>query len=374
MGYQIVKSRKSWSLCLVKDRGNGKREKLTFPKGSEAYVRFGLNESMTIERAREQLKARVTDDPHELYVLEKKAKATARIARERRAESEWLPDKIVVKFERTVIPPYRIRDPHWRKAIKAIVAVNLHPAKWRRNAMRFYEWFFLGKVSPDYVGRLIRVLNIYGEFYCDELDITFGPIPLPTGPDRKRINKAYILGNGGRTKSSDRLPPEVLEEAKGSLTTGNYQWLFIAVWLGLRPHEIEQRSTHPEFFEERTNFQFKFQELHVFQDKLVASVEPGREWKIIPLVEPQMKTALVYLHDPSTKRPLHKTMRRVFGDRIYLYGGRKGFARLMVEKGYYYEDVKAWLGHRKGTTDRVYADPRQVRFSGKVKKPRLPKN
>ena len=53
----------------------------------------------------------------------------------------------------------------------------------------------------------------------------------------------------------------------------------------------------------------------------------------------------VTLRGGVTKHPLVKTIRRHFGQEAALYGGRKGFTDLMLNRNQSLEHIAQWMGH-----------------------------
>lgn len=140
-----------------------------------------------------------------------------------------------------------------------------------------------------------------------------------------------------------------------------FNWLFISVWLGLRPLEIDNLKDSKMW--EVEELPTGTQVLWVFQTKLVA-LPPIDRWKPIPLIYDEQKFALKMIESKSFERPLMKTVRRYFGRGISLYGGRKGFTDLMLEKGNSLESISQWMGHSTiSRTWRTYKDRRGVKFT-----------
>ncbi len=59
----------------------------------------------------------------------------------------------------------------------------------------------------------------------------------PMGHERQRIVDRYYDTN--KSKKAIPLTPEKLYSVKYKLSDENFNWLFISVWLGLRPKEID---------------------------------------------------------------------------------------------------------------------------------------
>jgi len=51
------------------------------------------------------------------------------------------------------------------------------------------------------------------------------------------------------------------------------------------------------------------------------------------------------LENKDFKKPLNKTLRRFFDDKIETYSPRKGFTDLMLKRDYSLEDISLFLGH-----------------------------
>ena len=85
----------------------------------------------------------------------------------------------------------------------------------------------------------------------------------------------------GKNHQSDPLLPDRLEKKKDRLKPEYYNWLYLSVWLGLRPMEIDYLTN-----KENTRLQ-KAPDgtliLWIYQTKLT-SVPPRYRWKLIPLI------------------------------------------------------------------------------------------
>lgn len=69
--------------------------------------------------------------------------------------------------------------------------------------------------------------------------------------------------------------------------------------------------------------------------------------------EDQIK-ALKIIEAGIFERPRYKVIHNWFGEGITLYGGRKNFTDMMLEKGEKFEEISLWMGNR--TLDRTYRD------------------
>jgi integrase len=118
-----------------------------------------------------------------------------------------------------------------------------------------------------------------------------------------------------------------------NFSVSQYNWLYLSVWLGLRPNEVDKLID-----DEFVRILFDKQGipiLWVYQSKLT-SIPPRFRWKLIPLFE----------------RPLAKTVKKYLGSNITLYGGRKGFTDLMLSINQRLENISQWMGH--STIDRTW--------------------
>ncbi len=90
--------------------------------------------------------------------------------------------------------------------------------------------------------------------------------------------------------------------------------------------------------------------LNVYQSKLQLVAESKR-WKKIPIIFDEQDQCLQIIFSGGFRRPLHKTVRKHCGKGIKLYGGRKAFVDVMLDKDQKIEDISQWLGYTSlGTT------------------------
>ena len=122
----------------------------------------------------------------------------------------------------------------------------------------------------------------------------------------------------------------------------NYNWLYLSVWLGLRPREIDQ--LHDQGLYRLQKLSENSALLWVYQTKLI-SVPPRYRWKLIPMVFAGQTEAVRIIESGQFKRPLNKTVRHHFGRFTTLYGGRKGFTDLMLDHQQQLENISQWMGH-----------------------------
>jgi integrase len=141
---------------------------------------------------------------------------------------------------------------------------------------------------------------------------------------------------------SGPISPVALELKKGIIRTELYNWIYLSVWFGLRPKEVD--NLHEENFWRVEKLWNGRRVLWVYQTKVIALPEEDR-WKPIPILYAQQEEGLNILNTNNFKRPWAKTVRFHFGKDVTLYGGRKGFTDLMLAKGHTIENISIWMGH-----------------------------
>lgn len=357
--FYVGKGRKQWRL-IHETYENGKRVAKQVPR--EALIGFGFSLDLTLEQAR--ARAKQLNQSHKLE-REKQVEQARRASRIEVIESTYLPRDLATLFTDHLEEQsfggeeHKLRlQSHWKYIQEMIAKLEIHPQDFYRNANRVYRYLIEDEVSIDYAGKLVRVLNLWGLFVAERRQEFFRQVALPRGLVRERIADNH--NSTGVRKASAPLTPEVLESERSKLTVvGNYEWLFISVWLGLRPEEIDalaDRATWKTFVRGGVTV------LQIYQSKLV-KVPKKQRWKPIPLITKQQEKALTIIESGVFKRPLYKTMASIFGEGITLYGGRKGFVRLMKSLGQGLNNISQWLGHKSVNRTKVsYEEFDDVQF------------
>jgi integrase len=253
---------------------------------------------------------------------------------------------------------------HWKRVQKLIVKTQLSPKDFYTRRKKIFKHLRDDNYSLDYSKKLIRILNQFGEFVCEHQGQFFKPIPKMTGHEANQIREAYHESKTFRGESKI-LTPQKLEKIKDQLKPEQYRWLYISVWAGLRPKEIDllQNSSDAERYKVTSTMVEKrnVPVLEVYQSKL-ASVHRDHRWKYIPLFLKEQQKILTYL-EQNLKRPLNKTLKKLTNEKITCYGGRKGFTDLMLSHNQELEDISSWLGHSSiETTWKVYRNKKRVNF------------
>ncbi|RYF35255.1 MAG: hypothetical protein EOO38_29005 [Cytophagaceae bacterium] len=154
------------------------------------------------------------------------------------------------------------------------------------------------------------------------------------------------------------MPFEKLQAARGRMKEEQWRWLYVSLWFGLRPMELDRLAEGKNF--EITN-NGDIDVLWIEQLKL-SSVSKEDRWKNIPVVFPQQQEALAMLK-LGVKRPLVKTIQKHVGPGINTYGGRKAFSDMMTALGQDENHVSRWLGHATlQRTKRNYVDKKKVEY------------
>jgi integrase len=196
--------------------------------------------------------------------------------------------------------------------------------------------------SYSYIRKILRLVNAWGYFICRKQGRPLYRIPLPRGHEKRRLLDAYFEKTDGAGRQSEPLSPQQLEGARPRLSAAHYRWIYLSVWLGLRPAEVDQLKF-------RGNVQYLFDSkntpiISVYQTKLM-SVPPRYRWKLIPLFLPEQKRAIDIIRRGRFERPPTYLVKRIFGPRNNLYAGRKGFTDLMLAHEQRMDHISQWMGH-----------------------------
>lgn len=333
------------------------------------YGAHGFRPGMTYEEAcrrRDELNAQGHLRRHH----EQQVAIEARLQTEELVHVAYLNPALVQEFEakvlyegfydgdRAAVQRNKVAS-HWRAAKRVLFELKLDPAEWLDRRRTFYAHFAKEKVSPAYLQKLIRILNLWGKFVARSRGIYFDPLPYPARFDKERVADAYLEANGGRTNESDPLTPSALEAARGSIDAEAYNWLALSVWFGLRPPEVDGLKVSNQW---RIEMHKGTPVLFVYQTKLKGIAHEQR-WKYIPCLRSEQRALLEAVKAGTFSRPSLKIVHSRFGEHVNLYGGRKAFEMLMDSFGYRLEDISLWLGHKSiERTWRNYKNRTRVRL------------
>lgn len=275
-----------------------------------------------------------------------------------------LPDEFVGEFEKRFM---RKRDSEvdrgkrrtsramivWKAAQKMIVSIGIEPSDWFYSSYEIYDYFYSKKYSIRYIQSILKIANLWGYFFCKKTGRAFLSVPSPKGYERMRLIDAYYNKAEKLRTASGPLIPENLYTAKGQIKDEQFNWLYLTVWLGLRPQEVDNLKNTELWKIEESG---KRRVLWIFQTKIVALPYDDR-WKPIPILFEEQEFALRIIQGQRFQRPLVRTVHRYFGEGIDLYGGRKGFVDLMLSRGHELENISVWMGH--STLDRTWKSYKQ---------------
>lgn len=356
MGYQVKKTSGSYKILWVT---NGKAKYL--PR--EMWSGIGVSPTMTIEEARRrisQVNALAQREIHE----QRRVNISKRLQAEKEAQFIFLNEHDILEFEKTKLTFFTAAKTHvyWNQARRILIEVKLEPKDWEDNRQVFYKAFIKFGMSPAYVQKVLPILNKWGAFLAKKYGQAFLPLPPPRDHWANKISEAHYDKPRSRgNKESAPLTSDALEKCKDKLKPEQYRFLYLSVWFGLRPIEIDSLS---EPSSKRTWYITEVegtQILWVYQSKL-KGLSPEKRTKGIPCITPEQVAGLAFLGKPL-KRPIAKVMLALFGGHVTLYGGRKGFDALMQQLGQNFEDVSQWLGHQDiNQTYAAYRNKRTVRF------------
>ncbi len=365
MGYYIrkIKNKKSlphWKLQFVsckkvdqKPTSKAKNPTTTWDISKDRWKTLGFHKLMTLDEAKErarQLNLQLEMKRQEAFLLKTKIKnEEIRIK-----HSSVLPEEFVLEFERRFVIPrshsdetnYKRRKKqrytHWKAAQKLIVFIGKDPLHWFYHTKDFYDFFFQKKYSIGYSRSILKMANLWGYFISRKIDTPFLEIPSPYGYERKRIIEASYEKKSNRSFPSKPVTPEQLIKIKNQINQLNFNWLYLSVWLGLRPQEIDNLKNSELWRTEKLPTGREV--LWVYQTKIIA-LPPEERWKPIPLLFDEQSFILQIINGGKFKRPLVKTVNKYLGKGHNLYGGRKGFVDLMLSKNQSLNNISIWMGH-----------------------------
>lgn len=367
MSYHVNKKKRAdgtvyWRL-LRSEWSGGKATYKHIPMGD--MLQHGLSPDMSIKDARIRVKQLNALTREDRAADRRKARALEQAQEARKLASAHLPDSFVQEFERHYLRAEMDIGPSgpqkYKKALSAwscakllITAIDLPQHLWFQHKRRFYGEFAKRHISPSYMGKVMRALNQWGAFIAMKTSTSYIPIPAPRGYDAEMVKDAYKR-SGKPKKESAPLTPEILEQAKARLKAEQWRWLYVAAWLGLRPSEVDNIK------EAKVVTDQGVKALLVYQNKLAGKPDEDRV-KIIHLVYPE-QIACLDLIKQEMVRPIVPTLKKYLGGGVMLYGGRKNFVDLMLDKGQEFDTASQWLGHSDpAITRKHYKQKLKVKF------------
>lgn len=353
----ISKYKGGWRVIQEEWKDN-KRTQKTVPR--EGYSALGIDASWTLEEARKRIREMNYSNSATRTEYQAITRASQKVAKTNHIKSIWLPISDINEFEGYLKVTNMGSPEHfekrmlmWGTAQKIIVHLNIEPRYYSDYSKAVFNYCIGKQYSPDYTKKLIGLINQWGSYWSKKRNTHFEPVLYPTAREKDKISAAYRLKETNREGGSKRLTPQLLEKIRTKIKPDHYEWLYISLWFGLRPEEIEKAQ-----FTSYKDPSYKIPILRIYQPKI-------GKWKHIPVLHPEQHRALEWLR--PIKRPLNKTLRRLLGDRFTCYAGRKGFEPLMRTLGESKSDISAWLGHTSlRTTELYYEDRDRVVLSRKV--------
>lgn len=343
MGYYVKflswkKSKPNWKVQYVSYKKehidqiknkDSKKPKKTWDVTKSRWRSLGFYNDMSILEARARAK--------QLNLIENTKRQEERIKEIEQRNLEIrqrcyikLPDEFLLEFEKRFVTKTHLsleRSDNknralrvWRAAQKVILAIDYEPSDWYYNIHDFYDYFYEKKLSIRYMNEIMKFVNLWGFFFCKKLGRPFFPVPRPGGYERRRIIAAFLEKTKEQKKVSDPITNDKLLKIKNDIRRDLYNWIYLTVWFGLRPKEVDNLHQDDNWkIEELYNGR---KVLWIFQTKVIALPEEDR-WKPIPILYKEQEEGLEIIKTKQHKRPLIKTMRLHFGKTyIFMVGER----------------------------------------------------
>lgn len=346
MGVFIVKAKKS-NFRVVYEEWSPRN---TFTVKPENYPTYNINSGMTYEQADSAAKEYNLKDG---LNKSKQAKIIAAIQDKKLLNDFSLPQYLVENFIKELRNEYSHNPDrletlmqHWKSAQLMIASIKKDYTQFFESRFEIFNYYESKCWSADYIKRITKMTNLWGSFCARKKGTYFEPIP-KIGIRMQQIVKKRDLKKDIR-QSATPLQWDELRNLKTRFYNEDlnlqWNWLYIGMFFGLRPSEIDGLKNIKNYRIE-FDIQNNVDVLYVYQNKLKNLAE-NKRWKIIPLVESEQKQGLELIKNSEFKRPLNKTLKRLFSTKgIDTYSPRKGFTDLMLNRGYQLEDISTFLGH-----------------------------
>lgn len=290
MGYVVRKFKTKRGLnakILFESHVGGVRRAKYIPRADWPSLGFELvrpGDEVGILRLKERVK-QLNKQAEFVRYEKRRLSIIDKVQQDHRFISGFYPEHLIIDFENRLKLRAGDSNPKemiiWRRALWVLHEIKLSVGDWELSAPTFYQKFQEMGWSLSYVRGIIKMLNDWGKFYSRTTRELFVPLPYPRGRARVRIGDAEPSGMGN--KASGPLTPALLESKKSQLSLVNYNWLYLAVWLGLRPIEIDNLMDSGKW---RLDASAGTAVLWVYQSKLI-SVPKEKRWKPIPLFCPR---------------------------------------------------------------------------------------
>lgn len=343
----------------------GNRKTRTVKK--EVWSTIGISSKMNIEQARERI-----SQVNKKNSLKKAERAATRVHTKKYVDSVFLPKPQVDSFYKHLSESHFGSSAHEKRLMSQWETVQLLVKHLKMDVDEFYDrrnsvykYFIKKKLSLDYSNKLLRILNMWGSFVSKTRNQHYEPVPSPKGIQRQQIAEAYGDSKTYRGGGAHPLSRKLLLDLKGKLDhlEGQYEWVHLSLWFGLRPSEVDALKDSKNYrIEDNINPRIKV--LWVYQSKLSA-VSKEKRWKPIPILFKEQLEALDYIESKNFKKPMNKTLKNATGlTDVGSYSGRKGFTDLMLSLEQDLEDISVWLGHATiDMTWKHYKNKNKINFN-----------
>lgn len=339
MPYYVQRSGKSWQLTFRK----GSNRSRNVSKTSSEASGLGFRRDMSFEDARALAKSL-----QNVEWLTRRHKAYERTEHQEKLRGAFLTDQDAEEFEQKYLKEYKITQAWWKIVQQLILDIGIHPSEWFDRKSLVYGAFKSRKYAPNTAKKILRYLNIWGYFICKKYNRAWFKVP---GLDGSWKNQLELTRK--TSGASKPLSPELLESKKNSIPESAFKWLYISVWFGLRPREIDNLTKVNDKL-----WYIQDDVLCIFQEKLFERGVPQDDcWKYIPVEFPEQRQALEYIKEGNFKKPIGacgRFMEITFGKGFSYYAGRNNFSGLLRDRGYDLEARKHWLGHLSIKTTEAY--------------------
>lgn len=315
MGYHIKflrykKSAPQWKVQYISfkksdtQNSKAKKPKREWDIPKTRWPALGFNAFMTIQEAKARAK-QLNSQLHLKRQEERLRKIDETQACEQRRYDSVLPPEFTAEFELRFV---RQRDSQtiqglrkntrsytvWRAAQKMIAAIGVEPSDWFYHSRDIYDYFFSQRYSIKYASRILYMANLWGFYICRKMARPFLAVPMPRGFERQRLIEANNEKAKGVSRASLAITPLELTQAKSALNQESFNWIFLSVWFGLRPKEIDDLKS-AEFWKIEILFNGR-KILWIYQTKVVA-LPPEHRWKPIPILFEEQEFALKIIKD-----------------------------------------------------------------------------
>lgn len=335
MAFVILRTKSGWR--IRHDRyEEGRRLSRRIP--IKDYRSIGFSESLTLEQARERAKQLTATEG-----LKRQENSRQRIKDRLKAQDMRIKALLPLEEDFRHLLDTERKQMQWRAARDLIIAIPVQLEHWHAASSQFHALFVKLRHGADYARRLLKLINEYGAFVARTQNRYFKEIKPLSGLAKERVV------DGSRKQKSLPLAPQELEAIRSRLKEEHYNWLYISIWMGLRPEEIDNPCT----FEIQGDREWAV----VYQSKLITKPKNER-YKMIPKLFPEQEKAFRLMESGPKERPTGYVMGKVT-EGVGLYGGRHGFVKLMKSRGRKLAEISMWMGHTNiNRTRNDYMDKR----------------